>query len=57
MTTDTTEPQAAFTLKMVPWYGWVALVIVAHALYYRNHLVAISAIAGYLVAKRMMGRV
>lgn len=46
-----------FTLKMVPWYGWVALIIIGHALYYRNHLIAITALVGYLIAKRMKGSI
>lgn len=48
--------KTGFTLKMVPWYGWAALAVVGHALYYRNHIVALGAIVGFLAAKRYMGR-
>lgn len=49
--------ETGFSLKIVPWYGWVALAIVGHALYNRNYIVAISAISGYVIAKKMMGRI
>lgn len=49
--------KTGFSLKMVPWYGWVALIIIGHALYYRNHAVALAALAGYIVAKRVTGKI
>lgn len=49
--------KTGFSLRMVPWYGWVALVIIGHALYYRNHAVALAALAGYIVAKRLTGKI
>lgn len=45
-----------FTLKAVPWYGWASLAIVGWALYQRQWVVAISALAGYFVVKAGMGR-
>lgn len=48
---------SGFSLRMVPWYGWVALAIIGHALYRGNHLVALAALTGYFVAKRMKGAI
>lgn len=45
-----------FAVKDVPLYGWAALAIVGWALYNRNWMVAVIAVAAWVFAKWNMGR-